>query len=309
MTLQQLEYVVALAEEQHFSKAATRCNVTQPTLSTMVQRLEEELQVELFDRTKHPIKTTALGEQLVKQARRILSEASKISGIVDDTVNSLSGVVNVGILPTIAPYLMPLVLPRWLEQFKSMKINVKELKTKECYAALSRWDIDLAIIASEPESDDFDGSLLYYEEFLGYVSANYKTDMPDKLFSSDIIADKLWLLAEGHCFRDQLLRFCQLSQRSKFPISYKEGSIAGFMHLVESGHGLTFIPALAELYLSSEQKALVKRFAIPRPARAIWLVYRKDYMRERILQAMTQTLRAAVPEEMLTLAREQSLAK
>lgn len=309
MTLQQLEYLVALDKHRQFAKAAIACNVTQPTLSTMIQRLEEELEVQLFDRQYQPVRPTAIGELVIAQAQKTLANAAGIFSLITESNHSLGGEITLGVLPTIAPYLIPLVLPRWKNKFKDLELKIIECKTSECLKALHERHIDMAIIASDPEVESLVSEVLFYEEFLGYVSRNEKIFSSSYIRSSEVNASHLWLLDEGHCFRDQLVHYCQLTAETKRSISYSEGNLLSFMHMVEGGNGITFIPKLAEQYLSEDQKTLVRRFAIPRPVRPITLVTRTDFVRHTLKKAFIETTQAAVPKEMLQIAPEQALAK
>lgn len=309
MTLQQLEYILALNEHGNFTKAAEACGVTQPTLSTMIQRLEQELAVPLFDRIKQPIEPTDIGRSVIRQARTILGEASKVKEIIDEASQSITGSFTMSFLPTISPFLVPLVLPKMVETFSEAQVNIKEAKTSDTLNALINREIDLAVIATEPEHHMLQSTLLYYEEFIGYVPKGPKYWDNRILHSSDINAEDLWLLDEGHCFRDQLIRFCKLKDEAKHHLSYSKGSLFGFMHLVEKGFGLTIIPHLAVHYLSEEQKQHCRSFAVPRPTRGIYLVWNNDFVRHSIIKKVTEIIQSAVPKEMLELGSEQNLAK
>ncbi len=307
MTLQQLEYLLALSKHRQFAKAAAACNVTQPTLSAMIQRLEEELGVLLFDRSLQA--PTPIGEKIVSQAQKTILESKQIKDLVAEEFSSLSGDFTLAILPTIAPFLLPLVLPRWKVDFKDLNIQLIELKTTSCLQRLADRKIDMAIIASAPEEYDMEYIPLFYEEFLGYVSRNEKIYTSSHIQVSDIDPNSLFLLDEGHCFRDQLVRYCELRLLQKNKISHAQGSLLSFMHLIEAGQGLTFIPKLAERYLSSKQKELVRPFVSPKPVRGIYLAIRKDFIRRTISDKFEKTIKEAVPQEMLNLAPNMVLAK
>lgn len=309
MTLQQLEYILSLYEHANFTRAADACGVTQPTLSTMIQRLETELGAPLFDRTRQPVMATELGKCVVEQARMVLSDVSKINDIVNETKHSLEGTFRVSLLPTIAPFLLPLIFPPKGPNFDKISLNIKEFKTARALDALLSRDIDMAIIASEPDNPMLDSRLLFYEEFLGYVSQNSAAYQKKVLHSSDVDPKELFLLNEGHCFRDQLVRFCKLKAKAHDKNSYGEGSLLGFMHIVEAGYGVTFIPQLAEKYLSAEQQKHIRPFATPRPVRGIYLVWHKSFVRYSIIDLITKLVQDAVPKEMLELSSIQMLAK
>lgn len=307
MNLQQLEYILAVDELRHFAKAAEYCNVTQPTLSAMIQKLEDELNAKLFDRTTQPVQPTLTGKKVIEQARIALRQTNLIKDIVKEEVLSLSGVFRIGVLPTIAPYLLPRFFPGILEEHNSLDIRVTELKTQNCLEALKAGDIEAALIAGPADGDNFHSIPLYYESFLGYVSKRDALFKKEMIRSSEISGEQLWLLDEGHCFRDQLMRFCQLESAQSCQIAYKLGSMETFMRMVESGKGITFIPELAVLQLSEEQKRLVRPFAMPRPTRRIYMVTRTDFIRHTLLNMLTEKIKASIPKEMLTLQNGQKV--
>lgn len=307
MNLQQLEYILAVDEFRHFAKAAEYCNVTQPTLSAMIQKLEDELNAKLFDRTTQPVQPTLTGKKVIEQARIALRQTNLIKDIVKEEVLSLSGVFRIGVLPTIAPYLLPRFFPGILEEHNSLDIRVTELKTQDCLEALKAGDIEAALIAGPADGDNFHSIPLYYESFLGYVSKRDALFKKEMIRSSEINGEQLWLLDEGHCFRDQLMRFCQLESAQSCQIAYKLGSMETFMRMVEGGKGITFIPELAVLQLSEEQKRLVRPFAMPRPTRRIYMVTRTDFIRHTLLNILTEKIKASIPKEMLTLQNGQKV--
>ncbi|MDR0995158.1 MAG: hydrogen peroxide-inducible genes activator [Tannerella sp.] len=301
MTIQQLEYLTALDTYRHFAKAAEHCHVTQPTLSMMVQKLEDELGVKLFDRHAQPIRPTAAGERVIKQAKQVLYQASLVKEVVYEEENSLKGVFRLAILPTIAPYLLPRFFLKLTAKYKDLDIHIQEMKTSPTLAALLAGEIDAALIASLPTEPDLQGQVLFYEQFFGYVSRNERIFSHEILRTSDIGGERLWLLDEGHCFRDQLVRFCQLEQVKLRQAAYRLGSLDTFMRMVESGNGVTFIPELAVDQLGAEQRELVRPFAIPKPTREIVLVTRKDFVRHAVADLLAKSIQDCVPAEMLSL--------
>lgn len=301
MTIQQLEYVLAVDTHRHFAKAAEHCRVTQPTLSMMIQKLEDELGIKLFDRNVQPVRPTPAGRKVIEQARRVIYQASLVKDIVNEEEQSLKGTFRLAILPTIAPYLVPRFFLQLTEAHKDLDIHILEMKTTPTLAALINGDIDAAIIASQPIEHELQGDVLYYEQFMGYVSRNEPTFKHELIRSSDVSGERLWLLDEGHCFRDQLMRFCQMEQVKLRQGAYRLGSMETFMRMVESGNGITFIPELAVCQLSEEQKELVRPFAIPKPTREIVLVTRKDFIRYSIAEMLSKSIKASVPKEMLAL--------
>ena len=307
MTIQQLEYILAVDQCRHFAKAAEFCRVTQPTLSMMIQKLEDELGIKLFDRSVQPVKPTAAGVKVIAQARSVLHQAALIKDIVKEEEQSLKGAFRLAVLPTIAPYLLPRFLQHLAEQHKELDIRIQEMQTAPTLAALQNGEIDAAIIANEPLVSNLEGTLLFYEEFFCYVSKKEAVYRKNLIRTADISDERLWLLDEGHCFRDQLLRFCQREQVKLHQAAYHLGSLETFMHMVESGYGMTFIPELATLQLCPEQKDLVRTFAIPRPTREIYFVTRKDFVRFALSKLLIEHVRESVPKEMLHLKAGQKL--
>lgn len=307
MNLQQLEYILAVDQFRHFAKAAEYCNVTQPTLSAMIQKLEDELNAKLFDRTLQPVQPTLIGKKVIEQARMAVRQASLIKELVKEEKQSLEGTFRIAVLPTIAPYLLPRFFSDIMEEHPLLDISVIEMKTRNCLRALQAGEVEAALIAGPPEGAEFTSTPLYYESFYGYVSPKDALFKKELIRSSEISGEKLWLLDEGHCFRDQLMRFCQLKPAQSFQMAYKLGSMETFMRMVESGKGMTFIPGLALLQLSEEQKKLVRPFAIPQPTRQIYLVTRTDFVRHAILAMLVDKIKAAVPKEMLTLQNGQKV--
>jgi LysR family hydrogen peroxide-inducible transcriptional activator len=301
MTLQQLEYVVAVYRFKHFTKAAEYCDVTQPTLSSMIQKLEEELGVTIFDRKKNPVQVTSVGMEIIDQAWKVLTRARKLKEIVDEDRHSLHGTFHVGVLPTIAPYLIPRFLPQLMSSHPDMDIRMIEMKTEQIRKALIHGDIDAGILARVDNLEDFSINSLFYEQYFAYVAkADRLYDRPN-IRIADLTGEYLWLLDEGHCFRDQLVKYCHLKAASQSKKAYSLGSIETFMRIVESGKGVTFIPELALLQLSNEQKQLVKPFALPVPTREIVMMTSKGFIRNTLLQLLIDEIRQSVPPEMLRL--------
>lgn len=307
MTLQQLEYMLAVDQFRHFGKAAEHCGVTQPTLSAMMHKLEEELSVKLFDRHVQPVIPTQIGKKVIAQARLIQAQVLRVKEIVSEEKQSYSGTFRLGVLPTIAPYLLPRFFPQLVEKYPELDLQVVERKTHEIKADLMSGALDAAIWANDPEESYIVGDLLFYEEFYGYVSPNEKVFKNEVIRTSEITGERLWLLDEGHCFRDQLLRFCQLEAVKVNQMAYRLGGLETFMRMVEGGQGITFIPELAASQLGQVQKELVRPFAIPRPTRKIVLVRHKNFIRLNLLQLLIEEIKAAIPQDMLTLKPVQSV--
>ena len=308
MTLQQLEYILAVDRYRHFGRAAEACNVTQPTLSAMIGKLEEELNAKLFDRNRQPICPTPVGEQVIRQAKEVLAQADSIKDIVEEEKHSLNGTFRVGILPTIAPYLLPRFFPQLMKKYPTLDIRVREMKTHEIKEALLQGDIDAGILANIEGLEEYSQLHLFYEKYEGYVSREDALFAKETLRTSDVASSRdLWLLDEGHCFRDQMVRFCQMKSSQTSQLAYNLGSMETFMRMVESGKGITFIPELAVMQLGSEQKELVRPFAIPVPTRQLILITNRNFIRQTLLDVIVKEIQASVPKEMLKMKAGQSL--
>lgn len=298
---------MAVDRFRHFARAAEHCRVTQPTLSAMIQKLEEELGVKLFDRTVQPVCPTAVGEKVIRQARVVLSQAAQVKEIISEEKQAVSGTFRLGVLPTIAPYLLPRFFPQLIEKYPELDIRVTEMKTHDILQALHAGELDAAIVASRSDDRMLREETLFYEQFYAYVSRGEALFKKELIRTADVTGERLWLLDEGHCFRDQLVKFCRMEAVKVSQMAYRLGSMETFMRMVESGKGITFIPELAFLQLTDEQRELVRPFAIPRPTREIVLVTDKDFIRISLLAVLKEEILAAVPKEMLSLQSAQYL--
>lgn len=306
MTLQQLEYILAVNQFRHFAKAAEYCRVTQPTLSAMIQKLEEELDTRIFDRSQQPVCPTPVGIHIIEQAQNILVQANRIKNIIEEEKHSLTGTFKLGILPTVAPYLLPRFFPQLMKKYPDLDIRVVEMKTNDIKKALQTGEIDAGIVASLAGMEELQQTPLFYEQFFAYVSREDALFNNEVIRTSDLNGEQLWLLDEGHCFRDQLVRFCQMKSARASQLAYHLGSMETFMRMVESGKGVTFIPELAVLQLGDAQKELVRSFAIPCPTRQVVLLTNKNFIRHTLLEVLVKEIKLSVPKEMLSLKATQA---
>lgn len=300
MTLQQMEYIVAVYRLRHFAKAAEQCGVTQPTLSAMIQKLEKELGTKIFERSSQQVTPTTIGKLIVEQAWEVLTRASRIKDIVEEQRHSLRGTFRIGILPTIAPYLLPRFFTKMEKENPSTDFQILEMKTAEITKAMQHGEIDAAIAVRLDELDIFNQTTLFYEQFIAYVAKNDALFANKNIKTSDLGNEFLWLLDEGHCFRDQLVKFCNLKSATESKSKYSLGSIETFMRMVESGQGVTFIPELALSQLSASQAELVRPFALPIPVREVVLLTPKDFVRQSIAEVIVKSVKQNVPQSMLS---------
>ncbi len=299
MTLQQMEYIVAVYRCRHFARAAEQCGVTQPTLSAMIRKFETELGVKIFERSSQQVVPTEIGRKIVEQAWKVLVRANRIGDIVNEERQSFTGIFRLGILPTIAPYLLPRFFTQLEREHPEADIRVMEMKTADIKRALNKGELDAAILVSLDDMDNYVQTPLFYEQFLAYVSRTDALFVKKNIKTTDLNNEFLWLLDEGHCFRDQLVKFCGLKSATNSKRTYSLGSIETFMRMVESGQGVTFIPELALEQLSASQRELVRPFALPIPTREVVLLTTPGYVRHSLIRLVADAVRASVPQRML----------
>lgn len=301
MTLQQLEYILAVDQHRHFTKAAEQCFVTQPTLSAMIQKLEEELDVKIFDRTRQPIVPTPIGVHILQQAKEILVQVDNMKQIIQEQKEEVGGSFHIGVLPTIAPYLLPRFFQDMVKKYPKLNITVSEMKTPDIKRALLTGEIDAGILAELNDMEMYNHTHLFYEEFYAYVAREEELFAKTTIRSADLKGEMLWLLDEGHCFRDQMVRFCHINPERNDNLTYQLGSMETFMRMVERGEGITFVPELALDQMSDIQKELVRPFAIPHPARRIVVLTDKRFIRHSLIDTLQSEIQASIPKSMLKL--------
>jgi LysR family transcriptional regulator, hydrogen peroxide-inducible genes activator len=299
MTFVQLEYIVAVDTHRHFAAAAGHCFVTQPTLSMQVQKLEDELGLKIFDRSKQPVIPTEAGREIIDQARKILGERQVIGEIVQAKKGVLTGELRIGIIPTLAPYLLPLFVQTFTAKYPQIKLVVNELTTELVVARLREGRIDVGILVTPLQENGIREQVLFYEELLVYVSRKNAAYKKTYMLAQDIDPDKLWLLEEGHCFRSQIVRLCELRKASKegSHFDYEAGSLETLRRMVELNDGITILPELATFDLTGRQQQLIRHFRRPAPMREVSLVVHRDFVKQRLINALQEEILASVPEK------------
>lgn len=302
MTLTQLSYIVAVDRYRHFATAAEKSYVTQPTLSMQIHKLEEELGVTIFDRSKSPVVPTMVGEKIIEEAKEILKQSKHIEDLASLTEEELRGEFRIGIIPTIAPYLLPLFLKSFTEKYPNVKLVFEEVMTNELLTLLEQDHLDVGIIATPAEQNVIHEVDLYFEPFVGYVSGNHPLSENEKLSVDDMDAGNLWLLNEGHCFRDQTIKICKKNRREAakdMKIEFESGNLETLKQLVEQDFGMTLLPYLAINQLDKQcVKAYLKYFEDPAPQRKVRLAYSREFLKKNIIEAFAEEIRAAVPDEL-----------
>jgi LysR family transcriptional regulator, hydrogen peroxide-inducible genes activator len=299
MTFVQLEYIVAVDMYRHFSSAASHCYVTQPTLSMQVHKLEEELGIKIFDRSKQPVIPTEAGLEIIEQAKKILAEKNNITELVQTRKGILNGELKVGIIPTLAPYLLPLFVQEFTRKYPQVKLVVTEMMTDLLVSRLREGRLDVGILVTPLQEYGIKEHVLFYEELLLYVSRKNEAYKKTYVLAQDIDPDKLWLLEEGHCFRSQIVNLCELQKASKLghPFEYEAGSIETLRRMVELNEGITILPELATMDLTKKQQDLLRYFKRPAPMREVSLVVHRDFVKKRLVEVLKKEIIASVPEK------------
>jgi LysR family transcriptional regulator, hydrogen peroxide-inducible genes activator len=299
MTFVQLEYIIAVDTWRHFAEAASHCFVTQPTLSMQIQKLEEELEVKLFDRSKQPVVPTETGAEIIEQARKILVERNHLLENLQHKKGVLTGELRIGIIPTLAPYLLPLFIQPFIRKYPGVKLIVNEMMTELIIARLREGKIDAGILVTPLQETGIREHILFYEEMMAYVSK--KNEMYEKtyLLPQDIDPNKLWLLEEGHCFRSQIANLCELKKMSRETshFEYEAGSIETLRRMVELNDGITIIPELATLDMPMRQTQLIRHFRKPVPMREVSLVVHRNFVKEKLIEVLKEEILLKVPEK------------
>jgi LysR family hydrogen peroxide-inducible transcriptional activator len=299
MTLVQLEYIVAVDTYRSFVSAADKCFVTQPTLSMQVQKLEEFLNVKIFDRSKQPIVPTEIGAQIIAQARIVLQENKKIKEIISSQQQDVIGELKIGIIPTIAPYLLPKVIASMLEKYPDLKLLIWEYTTEDIIHHLKTGVIDCGILATPLVDANIAETPMYYENFVSYISKNSKLFKKKAIDADDLEDENIWLLNEGHCMRSQVLNICRSTKNNRLQsLTYNTGSVETLIRMVDVNDGATLLPELALADLNTKQLNKVRYFKSPEPVREISLVTHKNFIKKRMLNALKEEVLAIIPKTM-----------
>ncbi|MEG2099764.1 MAG: LysR substrate-binding domain-containing protein [Mucinivorans sp.] len=297
MTIQQLEYVVAVDKYRHFVRAAEACGVTQSTLSAMIMKLETELGLTIFDRNSHPVAVTRAGMAVVDQARVVLFNAQQLREMVLSDKQLTSGELSLAIIPTVAPYILPRLFKELSHSNSEVRLRVYEMRTEHIIDKLEKAEVDMAILATPLLRESLLEVPLYYEKFVAYVSPSEPLFAQPEIQARQMPSQHLWVLQEGHCLRNQVFNFCE--HRSEYSTMYEAGSIDTLVKIVDENGGYTVIPELHIPLLDVAQQAQIRRFVAPEPVREISLVFRQDYVRQGMVNLIAQAIRTIIPEGMV----------
>ncbi|MCB9032295.1 MAG: hydrogen peroxide-inducible genes activator [Chitinophagales bacterium] len=299
ISLTQLEYAIALSNYLNFAKAAEACFVTQPTLSMQIKKLEETLGVVLFDRTKHPIVVTPIGESIINQSKIVIQELKKIERLIQSDKDKVEGQFSLAIIPTIAPYLLPYFVGSFIEKYPAVQLKITELKTDEIILALQKDEIDAGILSTPINEPNIIEEKLYYEEISVYAHIKHPLLEKKAINSKDISRNDIWLLSDGNCFRNQVINICNKKVPIQEHLLYESSSIETLKKMVEVEGGFTLLPELAVLEMNKHKMHLVRRFENPKPIREIGIVYSRSVLKKQVIDAIKAEIIDQVPIEML----------
>ena len=299
MTFTQLEYIIALDTHRHFALAAEQCFVTQPTLSMQINKLEQELGVKIFDRSKQPVLPTVAGVEIIEKARKIIADRNELLESIQSKKDVVKGELRIGIIPTLAPYLLPLFVHSLTKRFPEMKLKVSELTTQTLIAHLREGRIDVGILVTPLQEPGISEDILFYEELVAYVSKKNSVYQKQYVLSKDIDPDKLWLLEEGHCFRSQIINLCELRKKTKGGnhFEYEAGSIETLRRMVDLHDGITILPELATIDMSFKQQQNLRYFKPPAPMREVSMVVHRHFVKKKLIEVLKQEILKVIPDK------------
>lgn len=287
MTIVQLEYLVAVATHRSFNKAASHCFVTQPTLSLQIQKLEDLLGVKLFDRTQQPVVPTKIGREIIEKAKLLLEDFQQIQDLAHLEKEELAGELNIGVITTLAPYLIPKLIAQFSQKHPGVKVNIWEETTSQIVSKLKQGMIDCGIVSMPILENQFSETPLFTEKMVVYAGNQSPLAHKKRIHLADIHAQDFWLLKEGHCLRDDILRICPKGNEQKSSVyEFNTGSIETLIRLVDENNGATVIPELALGSLTKEQRKKIRHFTTPEPTRQIALLSPQSFVKRRLIETL-----------------------
>jgi LysR family hydrogen peroxide-inducible transcriptional activator len=264
----------------------------------MIQKLEDELGIKIFDRKKQPVQPTEEGREIIERARQIMGDIARLREYSQERKQQVSGEVKVGIIPTLAPYLLPLFLKSLMEKYPLLKVKIRELVTEDIISKLKKGEIDIGLMATPVNESALKELPVFYEEFFAYTADEEPIARKKYILPKDIDLSKLWILEEGHCLRDQIFNLCELKKKDEESdrLHYQAGSLETLKNLVDHQKGVTILPYLATLNLSRKQRAKIRSFAQPKPVREISLVVNQNFPRKKVIEAIKREIEENLPD-------------
>jgi LysR family hydrogen peroxide-inducible transcriptional activator len=294
MTITQLKYVLAVAEYQNFTVASEHCFVTQPTLSMQIQKLEEELDTQIFNRKKKPIQLTEVGEKIIEQAKIIVDESNRINDIVDQQKGFIGGDFRLGIIPTIMPTLLPLFLKTFIKKYPKVNLKIEELTTEEIVKKLVDGHIDVAIAATPLENEAIKERVLYYEPFVGFVPREHRLYNAKTIDVENLDIQDILLLEDGHCFKESIINLCSTFGNKNQHFQLHSGSFDTLVKLSKEGLGMTLLPYLQTLDLNDKDTEFLREFKAPVPAREVSLIYHKSQLKIHLIETLKNVIDSVI---------------
>jgi LysR family hydrogen peroxide-inducible transcriptional activator len=305
ITLQQLEYIIAVDKHRHFIKASEHCFVTQPTLSMQIKKLEEDLGVLIFDRSKQPIIPTQVGEKIIKQAKQTLFETNKISEIIKEEEKTISGTLNIGIIPSLSPYLLPRFIGKFVKKYPQLNVTLKEMLSEEIIEGLKRDDIDVGILVTPLNEKGIYETPVFYEQMYLYVNPSHPYHNDSTILTKNIRTKDLWLMSKGNCFRTQVENLCNLDtiQNTTHEFKFESGSLETLVNLVDSEGGYTLLPELA--IQDQVRKNNIRSFSDIIPTREVGLAFSRTNVKSKLLKLLVSEILDSIPDHMKKLGESE----
>ncbi|MCQ4875331.1 MULTISPECIES: LysR substrate-binding domain-containing protein [Odoribacteraceae] len=305
ITLTQLEYIVAVDEYRHFATAADKCFVTQPTLSMQIKKLEDDLGVIIFDRSRQPVVPTDIGYKLIEQARTVLASTQRIKEIINEEKQEVAGTLKIGIIPTLAPYLLPIFIGDYIRRYPGVQVEVEELVSEEIIKRLKKDMLDVGIFVTPFHDEKIVERPVFYEEMLVYAHPDHELLKKKDVEIQDIATPEIWMLGDGHCFRDQVVNLCDMheTQHKNLPFEFESNSLETLMKIVDREGGFTLIPELATQDMTEEKKKQVRSFTTYTPLREVSVIYSRHYAKQRLIDLLCEDIKRVVPPRMLKKER------
>lgn len=301
MTLTQLKYLIAVDTHRRFATAAEVCHISQPSLSMQIQKLEEELDLRLFKRDHYPVVPTAAGERIIQQARVVLRESERIHKVARRQKDQLQQHLRLAVIPTLAPYLLPLFITDFTELYPDIKVSIFEVPSDDLVEMLKREQIDAGLMVTPSQEEHIEENPLFYESFVVYLSEDHSLYQKSEIGLKEIDLSQVMLVNDIHCIRSQVINLCRDESEAYPPaMDYNAGSIETLKRIVELKKGITVLPELSTLDFNEQQRARVRKFKAPSPVREVSMVVNKGHLKNELTERLAHAIMGSVPDTMKT---------